>query len=177
MKIQNEQLEALLRQQELAARAAAGQKSDGNAFAAALAEQLSPTEDTSAASAQVGQTAQASQAALISQMLLAEAPDAQAATAAATASPALPGLENAVSQAAGTLDMWDTYVQTLGAGDQGSLKQAYELLQGIDGQVAALKDSTTTLRGQSSGFDSLLNELEVLTTTEKIKFNRGDYLI
>ena len=36
MKIQNEQLEALLRQQELAARAAAGQKSDGNAFAAAL---------------------------------------------------------------------------------------------------------------------------------------------
>lgn len=64
-----------------------------------------------------------------------------------------------------------------GAGDQGSLKQAYELLQGIDGQVAALKDSTTTLRGQSSGFDSLLNELEVLTTTEKIKFNRGDYLI
>lgn len=88
-------------------------KATGNAFAAALAEQLSPTEDTAAASAQVGQTAQASQAALISQMLLAEAPDAQAATAAATASPELPGLENAVSQAAGTLDMWDTYVQTL----------------------------------------------------------------
>ncbi|SDF07192.1 hypothetical protein [Desulfovibrio legallii] len=169
MKIQNEQLEALLRQQELAARTDAGQKSDGNAFAAALAEQMGLGEDAAAAvPASGGQTAQAS---LISQMLLTDVSAAPAAGADAAA-----GLEDAVSQAAGTLDMWESYVQTLGAGDDASLKDAYALLQGIDGQVAALKDSTANLRGQNAGFDSLVNELEVLATTEKVKFNRGDYL-
>lgn len=133
MKIQNEQLEALLRQQELAARAAAGQKSDGNAFAAALAEQLSPTEDTAAASAQVGQTAQASQAALTARCCWPKRPTPGRHRSRnclpRTARPGerrIPGRRHA------------GYVGHLcadpGAGDQGSLKQAYELLQGIDGR-------------------------------------------
>ena len=85
-------------------------------------------------------------------------------------------LQDAFTQASGTLDMWDSYVSTLGdAGNNGSLRQAYALLQGIDGQVASLKENTAGLRGQNPGLDTLVNNLEVLATTEKFKFNRGDY--
>ena len=85
-------------------------------------------------------------------------------------------LQDAFNQASGTLDMWDSYVSTLGnAGKNGSLRQAYALLQGIDGQVASLKENTAGLRGQNAGLDTLVNNLEVLATTEKFKFNRGDY--
>ena len=85
-------------------------------------------------------------------------------------------LQEAFTQASGTLDMWDSYVSTLGdAGNNGSLRQAYALLQGIDGQVASLKENTAGLRGQNPGLDTLVNNLEVLATTEKFKFNRGDY--
>ena len=70
----------------------------------------------------------------------------------------------------------DRQVTTLGdAGKNGSLRQAYALLQGIDGQVASLKENTAGLRGQNPGLDTLVNNLEVLATTEKFKFNRGDY--
>ena len=48
-------------------------------------------------------------------------------------------------------------------------------MQGIDGQVSALKTNTAAVRGQNEGLDSLVNELDVMTATEKFKFNRGDY--
>ena len=85
-------------------------------------------------------------------------------------------IQSAFSQASGTLDMWDSYVNALGSSGQGgSLREAYSLLQGIDGQVAALKTNTAAVRGQNTGLDSLVNELDVMTATEKFKFNRGDY--
>ena len=55
-------------------------------------------------------------------------------------------IQSAFSQASGTLDMWDSYVNALGSsGQNGSLREAYSLLQGIDGQVSALKNSTASV--------------------------------
>ena len=107
---------------------------------------------------------------MISQMLLNGAGQSQA------ANPDAEILQEAFNQASGTLDLWDSYAKTLGSSSgAGSLRDAYALLQGIDSQVAQLKQGTADVRGQNPGFDSLLNELEVMTATEKFKFNRGDY--
>lgn len=176
MKINNEQLEALLRQQEQSSGTVRKPGGQGAGFEAALAEQLGlggiGASSTAEGASSVGsmQTAQASQASMISQMLLGATGGAD------ETNPTEDVLQDAFNQASGTLDMWDSYVSTLGnAGKNGSLRQAYALLQGIDGQVASLKENTAGLRGQNAGLDTLVNNLEVLATTEKFKFNRGDY--
>lgn len=173
MKIKNEQLEALLRQQEQSSGTIRKSGDQGAGFEAALAEQLglvgAGTSSTAGGTLPVGGM-RASQASMISQMLLGATGQAD------EANPTEDVLQEAFSQASGTLDMWDSYVSTLGdAGKNGSLRQAYALLQGIDGQVASLKENTAGLRGQNPGLDTLVNNLEVLATTEKFKFNRGDY--
>lgn len=73
------------------------------------------------------------------------------------------------------LTQWDTYTDQLASGSGGdSLKKAYGLLENIQSGVQQLK---TSLAGSSSsGLDSMANELEVMAVTEKIKFNRGDYV-
>lgn len=81
----------------------------------------------------------------------------------------------AFEQASGALDLWDSYTQTLGTSTTDTaLRDAWGLLEGIDSQISQLR--ANPLRGRSSALDSILNELEVLTATEKFKFNRGDYL-
>lgn len=176
MKINNEQLAALLRQQEQSAGTAHKPAGQGAGFEAALAEQLGlggagAFPSAGAVSGGQGmQAAQASQASMISQMLLGVTGENN------DVDPHEDVLREAFTQASGTLDMWDLYVNTLGdAGRGGSLREAYALLQGIDGQVSALKENTTGLRGQNPGLDTLVNNLEVLAATEKFKFNRGDY--
>lgn len=168
MKIQNEHLEALLRQQGQPSGIRPAQAAHDGAFEAALAQQLADGGQGGAASAVPDQAAGAQQAAMISQMLLA--------SPAGTADPMEDAMQSAFAQASGTLDMWDSYVSALGAsGQEGSLREAYALLQGIDGRVAELKAGAEGIRGRSTGLDALINELDVMTTTEKFKFNRGDY--
>lgn len=80
----------------------------------------------------------------------------------------------AFDQASGTLDLLDSYAQTLGTSTNGTaLRDAWGLLQGIDDQVAQL--AANPVRAKSPALDSILNELEILTAAEKVKFNRGDY--
>lgn len=94
----------------------------------------------------------------------------------ATDDPDLAIFEAAFAQASGTLDLWDDYAKALGSAANGSsLRNVYSLLEGIDNQVAQLR--TNPLAGKNAAFDDILNELEVLSATEKFKFNRGDYLI
>ena len=168
MKITNDQLEALLRQQGQSSGASRTQAASGG-FEAALNEQLGlGTSDASAAFSSSA-SGQASQASMISQMLL-------GATQTEPANADEDVIQSAFNQASGTLDMWDSYVSALGSSEQGgSLRDAYSLLQGIDGQVSSLKASTAGVRGQNAGLDSLVNELDVMTAAEKFKFNRGDY--
>lgn len=82
----------------------------------------------------------------------------------------------AFDQASGALDLWDNYARTLGASTSNTaLRDAYAMLEGIDGQVSLLKASPAA--GKSAALDAIINELEVLSATEKFKFNRGDYQI
>jgi len=169
MKVTNDQLEALLRQQSQSSSTSRTQTAQGGGFEAALTEQLGLENAVATSAFSTSTTGQASQASMISQMLLGttqtEATDIEEDV-----------IQSAFSQASGTLDMWDSYVNALGSSGQGgSLREAYSLLQGIDGQVAALKTNTAAVRGQNTGLDSLVNELDVMTATEKFKFNRGDY--
>lgn len=84
-------------------------------------------------------------------------------------------LQAAFQEASGALDLWDTYAQALGrSSSDTALKDAYAILQGIDSRISQLK--ANPLAGNNAAFDGVLNELEILATTEKFKFNRGDYL-
>ncbi len=84
--------------------------------------------------------------------------------------------ERAVMQDMDTLlAKWESYADKLAAGsEEGSLKQAYGVLENIETGVKRLKEELPS--DANAGLGSLVNELEVMTATEKIKFNRGDYL-
>lgn len=167
MKVDNTAIEALLQQQEQTAIRRTG--GDNSAFEAALAQEMGTSE--AATTAGMPPMPGANRAGLISRMLLGDAEESSA------LSPEEAVFEEAFSQASGALDLWDSYTQAIGSTRaESSLRDAYALLEGIDNTVSSLRKDTSGLRGQNPGFDSLLNELEILTTTEKIKFNRGDYL-
>lgn len=75
----------------------------------------------------------------------------------------------------GILNQWEKYSGQLSGGST-QLRQAYGTLDNIHSGVKKLKDEHPGLDGHSPQLSSLVNELEVMAVTEKIKFNRGDYL-
>lgn len=80
-----------------------------------------------------------------------------------------------MTQMDGALSTFDSYAQTLSG--QGAGKNAWELLGSLDGQVAALRGNLSKLSPVAApGLEGMVNELEVLAVTEKFKFNRGDYI-
>lgn len=74
------------------------------------------------------------------------------------------------------LNKWDLYSQALARPEAASLKDVNSLLDGMGAELAALKAALPELEGAGAGLSGLVNELEVLTTTERVKLNRGDYL-
>lgn len=166
MDIRTEQVQALLRQQELSTKKAV--PSTGTGFDAALAQQvgLGGTEKGASTAAPLP----GMQSGIIGQMLLAESEKVS------STDPTELVMQQAFEQASGALDMWDAYVQVLGKpGAENNLREAYGLLEGVDNKVAALKQSAQPVLGQNPNLAGIVNELEVLATTEKFKFNRGDY--
>ncbi|MBQ7457362.1 MAG: hypothetical protein IJS54_07145 [Desulfovibrio sp.] len=84
--------------------------------------------------------------------------------------------QHTVENASGTLDLFDSYAKTLESPQNAnSLREAYAILENIGTQVARLKHSMRSLPTNDSGLSSLINELDVMATTERVKFNRGDY--
>lgn len=74
------------------------------------------------------------------------------------------------------LDKWDQYAQNLqSTGSAGSLKQAYGVLDDIDGAVRQIKGDNPDLASNHPALQGVVSEIEALTVTERIKFNRGDY--
>jgi len=74
------------------------------------------------------------------------------------------------------LDKWDTYAQNLkGAPGTTNLKKAYGVLEDIDGTVQQIKGDNPDLATKHPALSGMVSELEVMTVTERIKFNRGDY--
>lgn len=152
MKIQNEQLTALQRQQE------AKQKSsikDTNLFANLLNEKLEEYPKTETANGQI-------QIPLVNQltpagMLLQPNAEVQL----------MNRLDNLLNQ-------WENYAGQLDS-PQKSLRDIYSSFQTLASDLKQTKanvspETHTILR-------DVLNEIEVLAETEKIKINRGDYLV
>lgn len=163
MEINTQQMEALLHLQEQHAQLPRKQQNSATGFESVLAQQMGLDAGLGASQAVPG-------AAPVFSPLLLENTDANRA-----ADPDTAVLLEAFNQASGTLDMWDSYKRTLAASTTDSaLRDAWGMLQGIDAQVSQMRNNP--LRSQNAGLDSLLNELEVLTATEKFKFNRGDYI-
>lgn len=69
----------------------------------------------------------------------------------------------------------ENYAALLRSDETGSLKTAYNALQNMNDSIAHIKETAPDL-ANSPQLASLVNELDVLTTTEIFKFNRGDYL-
>ncbi|MEG2172026.1 MAG: hypothetical protein RRY29_02060 [Desulfovibrionaceae bacterium] len=169
MKIQTEQLDALFKQQELHAKQTLRPGKED--FGATLAQELGLTAGATPAPGTV--PLPGSQHAVIGQMLLGNAENT-----AAPASALETVMQQTLAQASGALDTWESYLGALGqTGKQGgTLRDAYGLLQGLDTQVAALKQKAQPVLGQNPALASIVQELDVMTATEKVKFNRGDYV-
>jgi len=164
MAIRVEQLNALLQQEQTAKKA----QSKGEGFEALLAKELR----------QPGGGAQGTlppppgaQAGVISQMLLDPLDQTE------SANPLEDVLQQSFRKTYDLLDSLNAYVNALSArGADGNLKAIYPLLEGLEQQVEVLKQGAVPLEGKHAGLASLINELEVLATAEKFKFNRGDYI-
>ena len=72
---------------------------------------------------------------------------------------------------------WENYAATLQAsGRDKGLRPAFGVLENIETGLKELKDKWPSLSRDHPGLKSVVDELEVMAVTERIKFNRGDYL-
>jgi len=75
------------------------------------------------------------------------------------------------------LDEWEEYATQLQEPSASlNLRQANGVLENIEQGVAALKESYPGLGSAAPGLQAVVDEMEILAVTERIKFNRGDYL-
>lgn len=84
-------------------------------------------------------------------------------------------LQNTFDNASGTLDLWDMYAKKLSESQDSNLREAYSILESIGNNVEQLKSNASNLQTPNFNLNSLINEMDIMATTEKIKFNRGDY--
>lgn len=100
-----------------------------------------------------------------------------AAGAAAATQENTPAGQEVMDKLENILGEWEKYAGHLaepGAAD--GLRKAYGTLAGIESGVAGLKSSYPALGKDHPGLQSVVDEMEILAVTERIKFNRGDYL-
>lgn len=160
MKIHPDQLKALEQEQ---AKAKAAQKAD-KGFGDLLAKEVgAPAQDQKAqgAAPPLGGTA-------LSGNIL-------AAQAAAAGQPSESGRE-VMERLENLMGDWETYSSHVGsAGGQG-LREANDALEAIEHEVAELKTKVSSVKDQGGELEAVVNEVEILAVTERIKFNRGDYI-
>jgi len=75
------------------------------------------------------------------------------------------------------LDEWENYAARIQEPSQRlNLRQANGMLESIEHGVASLKDKYPGLEKDHPGLKAMVDEVEILAVTERIKFNRGDYI-
>lgn len=84
-------------------------------------------------------------------------------------------LQEASLQVEGLFADMESYASQLRSNSTESLRDAYAVLHNMSESIAQLKSDSSGLN-KSPELAALVNELDVLTTTEMFKFNRGDYL-
>jgi hypothetical protein len=73
------------------------------------------------------------------------------------------------------LSKWENYSQIIGEAD-GDLREGYTLLADIRQDIREVKSDMALNPDQAQGLENMVEELDILATTEEFKFNRGDYL-
>lgn len=165
MEINTQQMEALLQLQEQQAQLPRKNSGAATGFEEILGQQLSQGNSAQMADATLAGPARAN---FYNPLLIDETDQAK------QLDPDSAVLKAAFDQASGTLDLWDSYAHALGTStNDTALRDAWNLLEGIDNNLTQMK----SVRGKNPELDALLNELEIMATTEKFKFNRGDYTI
>lgn len=76
-------------------------------------------------------------------------------------------------QVDGALSKLENFAKNLE--EPSSLKQAHSALEELSGDLAAMKNEWPDLAEKHPELGAVVNELEVLSVTERFKFNRGDY--
>ena len=75
------------------------------------------------------------------------------------------------------LAKWEDYAAHLqDGGPESGLKRANGVLENIESDVGQLKTSAGKLDQADPALKSMVDEMEIMTVAERIKFNRGDYL-
>lgn len=69
---------------------------------------------------------------------------------------------------------WDNYSTALEKGV--SIHDAWDMISSIENQVTSLQGNLAKTESSNQELDSIANELSIMTTVEKIKINRGDYM-
>ena len=153
MKITSDQLAALQLQQKNAAR-----NTPGEGFAQALAQELGAQSSaaTGAATPAAGPVVrldQALQAAMLHN----------------------PTEQTVMDKMNSLLSKWEDYSQIIGTAN-GNLREGYSLLADIRQNIQEVKGDLAQAPAVGQGLKTMIEELDILTTTEEFKFNRGDYL-
>ena len=151
MKITSDQLAALQLQQKNTAR-----NTPGEGFAQALAQELgsASSAEASTATTPIGPMVrldQALQAAMLQK----------------------PTEQTVMDKMNALLSKWEDYSQIIGS-ENGNLREGYTLLADIRQNIQDVKGDLE--RTPVQGLSAMVEELDILTTTEEFKFNRGDYL-
>lgn len=71
---------------------------------------------------------------------------------------------------------FERYAERIAQDETGGLREAYSLLQDVSGRIAGFRAEFPNAGEDMPELAALLDELDVFTTTETFKFNRGDYL-
>ncbi|GAB7081698.1 hypothetical protein [Megalodesulfovibrio paquesii] len=167
MKIRSNHLETL-RQEDLRR---ARQSSGTGMFDGMLATESAKSDSPDASQDSSQATAVATASPLPDIDVVGSATDAEAADA-------NPLTERAVMEHLDSvLDQLESYASSLkDDSEQGALRNAYGVLEDISSQVGQLKQSLPELQQENPELQSVVDELEILTVTERFKFNRGDYI-
>ena len=163
MKITNEQLVAL---QELEPRRKKVETPVG--FEALMAEQLNTKVAPGVASEASAETARVQ--GILAPNLMGQVDLGYA------AQPEQPVLAAAGARLEDIFSSFEAYAGELGNEAEGNLRSAYSALEKMTQEITAFKQEFPNLAQSQPGLASVLNELDVLATTETFKFNRGDYL-
>lgn len=84
--------------------------------------------------------------------------------------------EEAANQMDGMVTTFERYANQMARNENADLREAYALLESMNGQIAGFKSQFPNAGEEMPELAAMLNELDVLATTETFKFNRGDYL-
>lgn len=162
MKIHPDQLKAIEQEQAKAKRAKEADKGFGDLLAKEVGKAAGGAPAQAAAAPPPG-------ADLSSQIL--------AAQAAAGVGETSDSGRNVMESLETLLNEWENYAARLQAPSANlNLRQANGMLENIEQGVASLKTKNPGLEKDHPGLKAMVDEIEILAVTERIKFNRGDYI-